>query len=83
MVNGPPSQPGRFMGRFSQSLLPLRGEDDPNKAAAGAEKSDRMAADNLTENLAPLVPRASDITAGEVLIVEEAHEPHTRLPADA
>ena len=35
MVNGLPPQPGRFMGRFSQSLLPLRGEDDSNKTVPG------------------------------------------------
>ena len=35
MVTGLPRQPDRFMGRYSQSLLPLRGEDDSNKAVPG------------------------------------------------
>ncbi len=35
MVTGLPRQPDRFMGRYLQSLLPLRGEDDSNKAVPG------------------------------------------------
>ena len=35
MVTGLPRQPDRFMGKYSQSLLPLRGEDDSNKAVPG------------------------------------------------
>ena len=30
-----PDRPDRFMGRYSQSLLPLRGEDHSNKAVPG------------------------------------------------
>ena len=35
MVTGLPRQPDHFMGRYSQSLLPLRREDESNKAVPG------------------------------------------------
>ncbi len=35
MVTRLPRQPDRFMGRYSQNLLPLRGEDESNEAVPG------------------------------------------------